>query len=888
MTGNEQAGGGVRDGPAIYDQKTLERKWDQFWKEEKLYRFDFEDRERPVYSIDNPPRYASGALHAGHAVNYTQIDFAARYHRQRGENVFFPLCFDTNGTPIEVKVEKKHNITLDDVDRHEFIKLCRKFAASFISEMTHQFEALGCSMDPELYYQTDAEHYRRVTQVSFIKLFERGLIYKGTFPVNWCPRCCTAITEAEVEYQHRSTKLNYIRFKDGEGNDVPIATTRPELLCTCQLVAVNPEDEKLGHLVGKKLFTPLYNRPVDVVADNKVDPSFGTGIVMICSIGDKDDLEWIFRYKLNFEKGIDEKGMLTELAGKYQGMPISEGRQAVIDDLEKQGLLIKQDELDQNVGMCWRCSTPIEFLQVPQWFLKMLDFKQEILARADEIRWFPEYMKLRLREWVNSLAWDWAISRQRYFATPMPMWECEDCDHVILAKEEDCYVDPTLTASPQETCEKCGGKMNGCRDVFDTWMDSSISPLYNCFWQRDDERFKRLYPMSLRPQAQDIIRTWAYYTILREHLLVDEKPWNDIMIGAYILSPDGTPMHASKGNVVDPLELLDEYGSDSVRYWSAMCGLGEDSPVRFKDLRRGQKLATKLWNVERFIAGSIGEAPVKDDATLGLMDRWILTRWARTLQNVSGYFDEYAYDKAVKELEQFIWHELADHYIELVKHRVKAGDEGARYALYTVGLGVAKAIAPVMPHIAEDIYQQHFRAREGVKSVHVAPWPEPPTMDGDAERAGELAKDIVATVRSWKSAQGMALSAELGMLEVAKGDWTGMIEAAREDIVKTLKVREFGFVDPAELTEKAVALKPVHSKLGPTFKQKARVITQLLAEMEPEDGKAQLDAGAIKLDVDGEEVALGPEFVEVKTALVFHGKEVDSLKAGDVDLLVGK
>ncbi|MCK4718971.1 MAG: class I tRNA ligase family protein, partial [Thermoplasmata archaeon] len=353
-------------------------------------------------------------------------------------------------------------------------------------------------------------------------------------------------------------------------------------------------------------------------------------------------------------------------AGEYEGLSITDARQRTIEDLKEKGLLIKQEPLEQNVGACWRCQTPIEFLQVPQWFLKTVDFKEEIMRRAEEVQWYPEYMKIRLENWTESLAWDWPISRKRYFATPLPMWECTECEHVILAEEEQCYVDPTLDAPPTDKCPKCGGEMKGCTDVFDTWMDSSISALYISYWQRDEELFNRLYPTSLRPQAQDIIRTWAFYTILRSHLLMDMKPWDQIMIGAYILSPDGTPMHASKGNTVDPMEVLEEYGADPIRYYAASCGLGEDSPLRYKDLIRGKKLVTKFWNVARFTSGMVDmtKAPPAPPSSLRTVDKWILTRYSKLVEETTQAMEEFGFDRAVRGIEQFIWHELADHYIE--------------------------------------------------------------------------------------------------------------------------------------------------------------------------------------------------------------------------------
>ncbi len=864
-----------------YDRKAVERKWQKYWKEKEIYRFDF-NSDAPVYSIDNPPRYASGALHAGHAVNYTQIDFAARFKRMQGYNVFFPLCFDTNGTPIEVKVEKKYNITLEDVDRHEFIEKCREFANGFIEEMTHQFEILGESMDPSIYYQTDAEYYRRLTQISFIRLYKKGLIYKGEFPVNWCPRCGTAISDAEVVYKQRTTKLNYVLFtREDTGEKVTIATTRPELLCSCQLVAVNAADEKHFNLIGTKLLTPIYNKAVPVVDDERVDPTFGTGVVMICTIGDKDDLNWVYEYNLPMEKAIDERGRMTALAGKYAGMSIDEAKKAIIEDLKREGLLIKQEDLEQNVGTCWRCGTPIEFLQVPQWFLKILDYKDEVLRIADEIKWFPEYMKLRLQDWVNSLAWDWPISRQRYFATPIPLWECESCGHVLLAEEKDCYIDPTITPPPRERCEKCGGRMKGCEDVFDTWMDSSISPLYNTFWERDEEKFKKLYPMSLRPQAQDIIRTWAYYTILREYLLVGKRPWDHIMIGAYILSPDGTPMHASKGNVVDPLELLEKYGADAVRYWAATCGLGEDSPVNYKEITRGQRFCTKLWNIEKFIESHVPEPPAEMPEDLGLMERWILSRYSAVVERVTNFMERYEFDRAIKEVEMFAWHTFADHYIELAKPRIE--EAGVRYALYHIGLGIAKLAAPILPHLTEEIYHSYYKRIEGNASIHLASWPKPLFRDTKAEEGGELIKDIIAAVRNWKSEKGIPLNAPMGVIECISPHQS-IIGTHAPIITSTVKAEGLEFADEDDITERVVAIRPNHAAIGPEFRAEAHAIIEALKNLNVEN--VPPNAERLHVEVAGRKIELHSRHFELVKESTYHGEAVDVVHVGDNILLL--
>jgi valyl-tRNA synthetase len=846
----------VRSGPTPYedtgmtdyDQKTFEEKWQKQWQDTKIYHFDF-NSNKPPYSIDVPPRYASGPLHAGHAVHYTHIDFAARYKRMRGYNVFFPLCFDVNGIPIEERVERQLNITRKDIDRHEFTRLCSEFAQKNIATMTNQFIRLGESMDPSIYYQTDAEYYRRVTQISFIELFEKGYIYKGEFPVNWCPRCMTAMADAEVVYADRTTKLNTIKFyftkpqdeqilkfhgigKDAHGVYIEIATTRPEMLAACQIVAVHPTDERAPWLVGQTVKVPTVDKEVKIVEDEAVDPEFGSGLVMICTVGDKEDLNWVFKYKLPLEMSIDEEGRMTAITGKYKGMKIEDARKAVIEDMTTNKLLLKQEPLAQNVGVCWRCKTPVEFINAKQWFLKTIPFKQMVLDTSNAMHWYPEFMKIRLEDWVNSLEWDWVISRQRYFATPIPLWECERCGEVVLARPEDCYIDPTIDKPPVENCPKCGGPLKGCEDVFDTWMDSSISPLYNTFWHRDDKKFSQLYPMSLRPQAHDIIRTWAFYTILRCTLLTDEKPFENIMMGGFILSEDGTPMHASLGNVIDPLQVIDEYGTDAFRCYAASCALGEDNPFRRKDVVRGTKLLRKLWNVQQFIGNIITEeGKPKKPRKLQDIDQWILTKYSKLVNSCTEKMDAFDYSPAMKEIEYFLWHELADHYLEMIKGSLykKQNVESIRYTLYTVGLGVAKLFAPFFPHLTEEIYSNMYKEFEGLQSIHLSSWPEAILIDERKEQAGETVKEYIAKVRAWKSEQGMALNAPVPAIATyASSDIISRLQTNDTIIFSTLRYPEdHQFIaGKPEIQETIVSVEPVFARLGPVYKNESNVIVQ--------------------------------------------------------------
>ena len=867
-----------------YDWRECEPKWRSKWKEWGIHRFDRVSDKR-VFSIDNPPRYASGNLHLGHAYGYTVIDFAARYKRLKGFNVFYPLCFDTNGTPVEVRVEKVKGVKATDVPRRQFVEMCSEFAEKYIGEMTKQFEMLGQSMDPTIYYQTDAHYYRRLTQVSFIRMFKKGLVYKGHFPINWCTRCRTALADAEVDYEHRATKLNYIRFKEADtGKEVLIATTRPELLCTCLLVAVNPEDKEKGRLVGKELVTPVFGRKVKVIADPKVDPEFGTGTLMICSIGDKDDLDHILKHELPLEKGIDEDGRMTDLAGRYAGMPVTEARKAIIEDMAAQGLLVRQEPLDQSIGTCWRYHTPIEFLKVPQWFVKSVEFKDQVLQKVDEIVWKPEFMKVRIKDWIESLAWDWVVSRQRYFATAIPLWECDKCGEVLLAEEDECYVDPTEKPPRRETCA-CGGKFVGSTDVFDTWMDSSISPLYNTFWERDQKLFERLYPMSMRPQSHDIIRTWAYYTILRSLHLTGSKPWDEVMIHGFIMAPDGRPMHTSDGNVIDPMPLLERYGGDAMRYYAATCSLGMDHAFKEQELVRGNRLATKAWNVMRMVGSACKQKPGVPEAVRPV-DAWILSRFGRLVRDVETRCEAYEFDRAMALVQDFLWHEFADHYIELVKHRAYADDDdGARYALYTVGLGLLKMMSVFMPHVAEDAYQVNFREHEAPLSIHASPWPEVPASDEASERKGEVVRDIVAAVRAWKASKGLSLNAPIASIEVVGVESSRLVGGSEEDIKATLKAERLDVLERVSLKESVVKVKPVHSKLGPAFRKDAKAISEMLASIPPEQ-LANVETGITVHLLGGRSVDLGPEFYEVEKRMSSDRGELESVSVAGLAVLM--
>lgn len=765
-----------------------EKEISKFWQKEKIYAFDSNSKKRP-YIIDTPPPYVSGNLHAGHFMHYTQFDFIARYRRMKGFNVMYPWGWDCNGMPIEVQAEKLNNIKMSDLPRGEFAKICADLVKEMIKKMKAQVDLWGHSIDWNSLYRTCSEEYRRLTQISFLRLYKDGRIYRGEFPVNFCSRCETAIADAEVEYSERETRLNYIIFPLKEGGNITVATTRPELLGSCSLIAVHPDDMKNKGLIGKTAVTPIFGKEIKIKADRDVDPEFGTGLVMICTFGDKEDIKWAYKHRLPFIMSIDSKGRMTDKTGKYKGMFVKEARKAILEDIKAENLFVKDEPLKQRVGKCWRCSMPIEFIATKQWFLKVTDKKKEILKKAEEINWHPEFFKQRIIDWTKNLDWDWCISRQRVFATPIPLWECSKCGKIILAKEDECYVRPM---KEKRKCG-CGGEAVGTSEVFDTWMDSSISNLYVSGWLRDEKTFKKSFPVALRPQAHDIIRTWAFYTIIKSLLHFDKKSWNDIMISGHGLDEKGHKMSKSKGNTVVPDDMIAKYSADAMRLWAGMSSLGSDIPFREKDIDHGQKFLIKVWNASRFASQDLGIKPKKRE--LNDIDRWILSRMNAMLKEAEASFENFESSKALSAVHDFFWNDFCGNYLEMVKHRLYSKEEkrreGCIYALYTVLLNSLKVMAPFAPFMSEEIYQSVFRKHEKGVSIHISEWPEAGPADPEAEEAGELAKEIISQARRWKTDNSRPMNFEIEKVAIKlPEEKMPVLEKVLEDIKMTVKIKE--------------------------------------------------------------------------------------------------
>ena len=852
--------------PKEYNANEVEEKWMEKWNL-SMYHFNWGEDTRPQYIIDTPPPYPTGNFHIGNALNWCYIDFIARYKRMQGYNVMFPQGWDCHGLPTEVKVEEIHGITKNQVPRAEFRRMCRELTGGNIDKMRKTMLRLGFSVDWSNEFVTMEPSYFVKTQKSFVRMYNGGHIYHEDHPVNWCPRCETAIAFAEVEYDAGQTKLNFVHF-----DKVDIATTRPELMAACVAVAVSPKDERYKAYVGQTLRVPIFGQKVPLIEDEDVEPEFGTGAVMICTFGDKQDVRWWLKYGLPLVKAIDKQGKMTKAAGKYEGMSLAECREAVITDLKAGSFLYDQKPLDQNVGLCWRCSTPIEILSEPQWFVKINP--EGILKAADEINWYPEYMKVRLQNWTGTMEWDWCISRQRVFATPIPIWFCKKCGEVMIAEESWLPIDPNENA-PKKACACGSTEFEPETDVLDTWMDSSITALHVSGWESEHEL--RL-PAQIRPQGHDIIRTWAFYTILRSLALEGKRPWDSIVVNGMVLGPDGHKMSKSLGNVISPEEVTAQHSADAFRQWGAVGGsTGSDVMFRWKDVVSASRFLQKMWSIYRFSMSHLKDFKPEDAENFPLdsllpIDRWLLSKLNRLVDTATKELDGYQFDSTFKAIRGFAWEVLADNYLELVKGRLYGEDpEGrktARYVLYTTTRTLSLLLAPFIPFFAEEMY-----SRFSSESVHVQAWPavDESLISEEAEAAGEMIKDITGEVRRYKSDLGMALNSPLKKIEIynVRID-TGDIAGATNSEVELMEgAPSFEYVP--------VEVKPNMGFLGPRFRKDAGAVVKALQAEDPAAIEAQVASGKITVTVNGEAIELEPGAVEVRKEVISGGREVDVL-----------
>ncbi len=705
--------------------KEIEKEMREAWEKEDWWKFD-ENSDAPTFVIDTPPPYPSPVWHMG-AIGYAMQDMIARSMRMLGYNVLFPIGLDRNGIPIEMYVERYEHVNMWEHDREDFERLCRKYLDEWTAKIRRTMKKfLVYGDDEKHYYETDSPEYRGITQLSFKILWDKGLIYEAERPNNWCPHCKTTIADAEVEYKDVEGELYYIKYKVKEtGEDLIVATTRPELLAGCKIIIVHPEDERYRHLVGKHAIVPLYNREVPIVAHPEANPEFGTGVVHICSFGDFTDVRLFREFGLEPVKVIGTDGRLTEAAGKYAGMTVEEARRAIVEDLERAGLLVKRERIVHKVPIHDKCKTPIEIVPMREYYLKQVEFKEDVLRHARSMKWVPERYRQNLENWIRSVSVDWPISRRRYYGTEIPIWYCKRCGYKLVLADGK-YRKP-WKEDPGVDCPRCGAHdWEGEWRTFDTWMDSSITILFITGWGRDERLFEKTFKkgVKLRPQGYDIIRTWLYYTLLRVHQLEGVPAFDIVFIHGMGLDEKGRKMSKSLGNVVDPDELVEKFGGDTLRLWITLeYSLGENFRIDERKIAGASKFLTKLWNIARFVSmfPRVDERPA-----LLPTDEWILSELNSVMEDVLSAYKELDLHAAARRLRDFTWNVFASHYIELVKRRAKMDgfDENearaAWWTLYTVLRSLLLLWAPIIPAITDKIWRALFDAR----SIHAERFPK--------------------------------------------------------------------------------------------------------------------------------------------------------------------
>ncbi len=745
----------------------LEKKIKESWEKEKIYAFKVNTKKK-TFTIDTPPPYPSGRpWHIGAAAHYSQIDMIARTARMMGFEVFFPIGIDRNGLPVELYTEKKYGINIHETPREKFIELCTHALDDLEAEMIQIMKVMGLSGDFENYYRTDSKEYRTLTQSTFIELWDKGLIYEDTRPNNYCVKCGTTIADAEIEYEELPTELIHVKFKlKGTGEDIIIATTRPELLCSCAAVIFNPNDKRYKNLVGKHAIVPVFNKEVKILPNPYAKEDFGSGLVMVCSYGDYSDVRLFRELKLEEIIAVTPEGKTGENAGKYAGLSVKEARKKIIEDLENSGLIQKKEEIMHRTPLCYRSKTPIEIIPMKEYYLKQLDFIPELLAIAKKIKFFPERHRQILVDWVNSLTIDWPVSRRRYYGTEIPVWYCKNCKKVCLP-DPGKYYQPWKDNPPFKKCPHCKSDkgFEGDNRTFDTWMDSSVSPLFISKYKKDDEFFKKTFPSSIRPQAKDIIRTWLHYTILRCYQLTKKPAFDGAWIMGYGVDEKGERMSKSKGNVVDPIPILEKYGGDIFRFWDAAeAGLGSDFRYSNDRIEGSAKFLTKLWNISRFIS----MFPEMKKTELTATDKWILSELNElTKKCIEGYenFDFFIPAIAIRE---FTWNLFASHYLEMAKPRAygqgfnEKEQEAAWYTLHLVLKTLLKLFAPIAPFITDYTWRELY----GKESIHLELLPKPEWGFGLEKFTGQIT-EFNTNIWKMKKDKGLSLKTEV-KIEVPK------------------------------------------------------------------------------------------------------------------------